>query len=162
MVFRRLSGAFRNKDKEKDRSKRQSLANGGAQTNGVQTQVPIKEEKAQPEPKSSTEAASRYPEPPDHGHGRADIAKAMESLGNLVSHSMRPLPENGDGTYNQEAPHSSMFKELRTIGLKDVKTLRDKLAAGTDPIDDKTMLVGIGYCEMAFFNTDHMSCRWNV
>lgn len=141
-MFRRLSGTFRNKDKEKDRTKRQSMPNGGAQTNGVHTQPTISEGRPQPERKPSTEAASSYPEPPDHGHGRVDIAKSMDSLGNLVSHSMRPMPEKfGDGSYDHEEPHASMFKTLSTIGFKDVKTLRDKLAVGTDPVDDKTMLV---------------------
>ena len=52
------------------------------------------------------------------------------------------MPEKfGDGSYEKEDPHPNLFKELKTIGLGDVKTLKDQIAAGKDPIDDKTMLM---------------------
>ena len=85
--------------------------------------------------KSGSEAVSGYPDPPDSGHNRVDIAKALDSLGYLVSENI------GDGSHDKEDPHPSLFKELNTIGFGDMKTLKDKLELGNDPVDDKTMLV---------------------
>ncbi len=92
-------------------------------------------------PQSDGEAHSRYPEP-DHSEHRLDIEAALTSFSGLLSHSMRPLPEQtGDGSYLQHDVHPSFFKDLSTIGLNDVKTLKDKIVNGKAPIDDKTMLM---------------------
>ena len=78
----------------------------------------------------------------DHETSREDVHSAVQSLIGVVSHSLRGLPgQNDDGTYDEEEVHPSMWKELRSLGFKDVKTLKDQLETGTNPIDDKTMLV---------------------
>lgn len=56
---------------------------------------------------------------------------------------MRPMPENtGDGSYLQdEETHPSILQELKSIGIRDMSTLVQKIKAGEAPIDDKTMLM---------------------
>lgn len=104
-------------------------ANGASGVNGVNQ-------------KSPTEAQGKYPEPPDHGESRLDIESALTSFVSLVTHSLRPLPDQtGDGSYIEHDIHPSLFKELSTIRIGDVKTLIEKLEAGSGPIDDKTMLM---------------------
>lgn len=49
--------------------------------------------------------------------------------------------ETGDGTYVDEEVDSSKLKDLSKIGIKDLKTLKDKIEAGKDPIDEKKMLM---------------------
>ncbi|KAL9089341.1 MAG: hypothetical protein Q9159_002557 [Coniocarpon cinnabarinum] len=156
-IFRRLSQAVRNKDKNADekRAKRKSTANGSLMTNGksLGDGWPLENGKinssddathgdATKFDKGSTDAVAGYPDPPDHGQSRLDIAKAVNSLSNLVSHSMRPMPDKfGDSSYDKEEPHPSVFKELRTIGVGDVEALAEKLQVGKDLVDDKTMLM---------------------
>ena len=87
-------------------------------------------------------SSSKYPEPPDHAESRVDLEESLGSLLSLVDHSMRGLPtQYADGTYAKEENHPSRWKELSTIGLKDVKTLKDQLVNGKGPVDDKTMLM---------------------
>lgn len=56
---------------------------------------------------------------------------------------MRPLPEQtGSGEYIDEGEvKPSKWQELRTIGLKDIKTLKDQISNGKKPVDDNTMLM---------------------
>lgn len=112
-----------------------SNANGSAETKKKRNSMPFV--------KSKFEDVSKYPQPPDHSNSRMDIEGSLNALLGLVDHSMRPVPQGtADGTYLQdEEEHPGLFKELRTIGFKDIKTLKDQLAAGKGPIDDKTMLV---------------------
>ena len=110
-------------------------------TNGVADGTNKQKRRSLPFNRTKTGASSKYPDPPDHNSSRLDIEGSLHSLWNLVDHSMRPVPTAGDGTYDQEDVHPSKLQELRTIGFKDVKTLRDQFMAGTGPIDDKTMLV---------------------
>lgn len=157
-MFRRISSVIRGKDKDgqEKRSKRKSMPNSTPMANGKTQRDgwPLtngdldggadsgSHGDATKFDRESSGAVAGYPDPPDHGHSRVDIGRAMDSLSNLVSHSMRPMPEKfGDGSYEKEDPHPSLFKELKTIGLADVKTLREKLEVGKDPVDDKTMLV---------------------
>ncbi|KAF9892006.1 hypothetical protein FE257_002970 [Aspergillus nanangensis] len=76
-------------------------------------------------------------------HGVADTFKKYEQL---VEASERPLPtETGDGSYieDEEAHHSSLWKDLRTLGIKDVNTLASviKTEATGEKTDDKTMVM---------------------
>ncbi|EMC96034.1 hypothetical protein BAUCODRAFT_34798 [Baudoinia panamericana UAMH 10762] len=106
----------------------------GAATNGQPAYVPQK---------SATEAQGRYPDPPNHGEQRQTVGADLEAFTGLISHMMRPMPEQmGDGTYaKHEEAHSSLFSELSSLGIKDYKTLADYVSAGTGPVDDKTMLM---------------------
>lgn len=51
---------------------------------------------------------------------------------------MRPTETGtGDGTYLQdEETHPSILQELKSIGIRDMGTLVQKLKAGEAPIDD--------------------------
>ena len=149
-MMRRLSKIIRNNSRNdtNDRAK-EPMTNGetahvNGDTNGVANGSADKKKRASmPFVKSKFEDASKYPEPPDHSNSRMDIEGSLNSLLNLVDHSMRPLPQGtADGTYlEDEVHHPGLFKELKTIGLNDVKTLKDQLATGKGPVDDKTMLV---------------------
>lgn len=159
-ILRRFSSAVRGKDRDgQDKpSKRKSMPNGSSATNGkpkadgwpltngvADGASDDSHADAAKFSMSEAVAASGYPDPPDHGDSRVDIGKALDSLGNMVSHSMRPMPEKlGDGSYDKEDPHPSLFKELKSIGVHDIKTLKDQIEAGKGPIDDKTMLVSPG------------------
>ena len=135
-MFDRMFSSIR-KDKRKSRvietpKTGQPSANG--QVDGL-SKPPAKVQGAVLE-KSPTEATGKYPEPPDHGDSRVDIDAMLNSFAGLISHSMRPLPEQtGDGTYIEDEVHSSFFKDLSTIGIKDLKTLTDKIEAGKEPIE---------------------------
>lgn len=132
-LFKRLSFAGRSKDKTGDEKngKRKptrvdsAMDNGLASSetgpsvnghaNGDANQIHGDATKFD---KGAAGAVAGYPDPPDLGHGREQIAKALTSLGNLVSHSMRPLPEKyGDGSYAEHEPHASLFQELSSIGV---------------------------------------------
>nr|POE79516.1 linoleate 10r-lipoxygenase [Quercus suber] len=121
----------------------QVTANGssnGAAANGYKSNAAVN---GQPSTKSPDEAQGRYPDPPNHGESRKDVGEALESFMGLVSHMMRPLPEqNGDGTYvAPEAKHASLLQELGALGFKDYKTLVDYVSVGHNAVDDKTMLM---------------------
>lgn len=148
-MMRRFSKIIRNNSRNNGPDDdKQPATNGEApQVNGTRSTANGTTEKkkraSMPFVKSKFEDASKYPQPPDHSNSRVDIEGSLNSLMSLVDHSMRPVPKGtADGTYLQdEEQHSGLFKELRTIGFKDIKTLKDQIAAGKGPIDDKTMLV---------------------
>lgn len=51
----------------------------------------------------------------------------------------RDEQKTGDGTYVDEEVDSSKLEDFSAIGTKDLRTLKDKIEAGKDPIDDNTM-----------------------
>lgn len=54
-----------------------------------------------------TEAHGRYPDPPDHSAGRAEIEESLSAFMNLISHSMRPVCAaiSLRDEYTDPAPH---------------------------------------------------------
>ncbi|KAF2716107.1 putative fatty acid oxygenase [Polychaeton citri CBS 116435] len=121
-------------------------ATNGVKTNGAAAKAPLtpvlEKKPLYPSGKSENEAQGRYPDPPDHGESTKDIKEALDSFTGLVSHMMRPLPDQtGNGKYIEHEEHASWFQNLKTFGIKDMKTLKDKLMVGDGPVDDKTMLM---------------------
>ena len=157
-LLRRFSSRLRSKDRDGQEKPAQrksgrigpSVVNGKPQADGWPLANGIPENERDEShgdaikfDKSNGVAITGYPDPPDHGNDRVDIAKALDSLGNLISHSMKPMPEeHGDSPYEKNDPHPSFFKELKSLNIHNVQTLKEKLEVGKDPIDDKTMLVG--------------------
>ena len=108
-------------------------------SNGKTNPRPMK----QPSRGVSKEQESSFSEP-DHSVTRGDVDSAFEQFAQLVSASRRPLPtQTGDGSYLEHEVPSSLFQELKTLGFKDMKTLKETLVnkASGALNDDKTMLM---------------------
>jgi linoleate 10R-lipoxygenase len=62
----------------------------------------------------------------------------------VIHAARRPLPtETGDGSYIEDEPSSGLWKDLRSLGIKDASTLAAFLENKVtgQHIDDKTMLM---------------------
>jgi hypothetical protein len=70
---------------------------------------------------------------------------ALSSLVAVWKLSRRPVPTAyGDGTYPELEQRSKFRKDLKSVSLRDIKTLRDLVRnkmQGTGVVDDKTMLM---------------------
>ncbi|KAG6027330.1 hypothetical protein E4U41_000966 [Claviceps citrina] len=70
---------------------------------------------------------------------------ALAHLLQLRTASRRPLPtERGDGTYRTALKRPGLVQDLRSFGLRDLKTLKDIMTAklkGETLQDDKTMIM---------------------
>ncbi|KAF2456698.1 fatty acid oxygenase PpoC [Lineolata rhizophorae] len=80
----------------------------------------------------------------DHNQEREEVGNVFEDFAQLIHASQRPLPtQTGDGTYIEKDENSGLFADLRTLGFKDVKTLKDFMAAKSsgETTDDKTYLM---------------------
>ncbi|KAI1474429.1 heme peroxidase [Daldinia eschscholtzii] len=76
---------------------------------------------------------------------REGVSAVFAQFRQFIQASQRPLPtENGDGTYNTTVQKTGLKKDLKYLGLKDVKTVlalaRSKLK-GEQLVDDKTMIM---------------------
>ena len=89
-------------------------------------------------------AAKRQWSEPDHSVTRGDVDSAFDQFAQLIHASSRPLPtQTGDGSYIEHEASSSLFQELKHLGFKDVKTLKEVIVnkASGALADDKTMLM---------------------
>jgi linoleate 10R-lipoxygenase len=80
----------------------------------------------------------------DHSAKRTEVASVFEKHAQLLHASQRPLPnQNGDGTYQDHDSSSGLFQDVKSMGFKDVNTLKDlvKSKASGETVDDKTMLM---------------------
>jgi linoleate 10R-lipoxygenase len=62
----------------------------------------------------------------------------------VIHAARRPLPtETGDGSYIEDEPSNGLWKDLRSLGIKDASTLASFLENKVTGryIDDKTMLM---------------------
>lgn len=83
-------------------------------------------------PKEQTQTASRE-----------DVDSSLEQFAQLVHASRRPLPtQTGDGSYvsHGDVP-SSLFQDIKSLGFKDLGTLREVLQNKGHLQDDKSMLM---------------------
>ena len=81
---------------------------------------------------------------PDHSVTRGDVDSSFEQFQQLVHMAGRPLPtQTGDGSYIEHEGSSSLFSELKTLGFKDFKTLREVISSKARGAltDDKTMIM---------------------
>ena len=80
----------------------------------------------------------------DHAATREDVDNAFEQFAHVLHASLRPLPnQTGDGSYIDKAPPSGIMADLRSLGFKDLKTLKDVMEskAKGDLVDDKTYIM---------------------
>ncbi|KAK2591548.1 hypothetical protein QQS21_010768 [Conoideocrella luteorostrata] len=82
------------------------------------------------------------------GAQNAEEKKSPSSVGSLLQlrkASKRPLPtERGDGTYRTVLKRPGLMQDLKSIGIGDLKTLKDIITAklkGETLQDDKTMIM---------------------
>ncbi|PYH92083.1 peroxidase [Aspergillus ellipticus CBS 707.79] len=84
-------------------------------------------------------------EPYGNGNDKSDDGVSVfEKYAEVLHASRRPLPnQTGDGTYLEHEHSGSLFADLKTLGLKDVGTVKDliKTKAKGEYINDKTMLM---------------------
>ncbi|KAJ9645772.1 hypothetical protein H2199_002812 [Coniosporium tulheliwenetii] len=127
-MLRRLSSQFR-KDKNK----------GKGQPNGF-----TPDEKKERRSSKHLVNGETHKEEPDQSATRQDVSETFEQFAQLIHASQRPLPtQSGNGTYIDTEVPSGMFADLRTLGFKDVKTLKDVMTtkATGELADDKTYLM---------------------
>jgi hypothetical protein len=74
---------------------------------------------------------------------REDVDSSLEQFAQLVHASRRPLPtQTGDGSYvSQGDVPSSLFQDIKSLGFKDLGTLREVLQNKGHLQDDKSMLM---------------------
>ena len=119
-MLRRFSSTFR-----KDRKKENSQANGSTQTNGN-----IKE----------TKAAEHV----DHAAERGNVNSTFSQFAQVLHAAQRPLPtQTGDGSYLTKEESSGLLADIKNLGFKDIKTLKEVMEnkAKGDLVDDKTYIM---------------------
>ena len=73
---------------------------------------------------------------------RADVASTFEQYAQLIHASQRPLPnQSGDGAYLEKDEPSGFWDDIRSLGIKDLKTVRHIMEdkASGKPQDDRKM-----------------------
>ena len=124
-----------------------ATSNGYTHSNGVNAAANGTATKGQSSKQHSSSAfgssAKEWSEP-DHSVTRGDVDSSFEQFAQLIQASSRPLPtQTGDGSYIEHEAHSSLFQDIRHLGIKDMKTLQETLVnkATGALADDKTMLM---------------------
>ncbi|POS70390.1 linoleate diol synthase [Diaporthe helianthi] len=88
-------------------------------------------------------AAAEHHEP--LGTDRDGVTTAFKKFAQSIHSSRRPLPTQlGDGTVSTRRRQTGLAVDLKHLGKKDFKTLLDLLKSkihGSEPVDDKTMLM---------------------
>lgn len=130
VMLRRLSTTFSRKKKDENRQINGSIPNSA-------------DENGQPK-KSRTTAHGAKEEDSDHNADREQVSNVFKDFAQLLHASQRPLPtQTGDGSYvDQEVP-SGMMADLKSLGFKDIKTLKEVMQTKASGAlqDDKTYLM---------------------
>ena len=89
-------------------------------------------------------AAVKHEEPHEdvHAANRADVTSTFEQYAQLIHASQRPLPnQSGDGAYLEKDEPSGFWSDMRSLGIKDLKTVRHIMEdkASGKPQDDRKM-----------------------
>ena len=62
--------------------------------------------------------------PVDHEPPKDSVRATLDSLSDLFSHAIRPLPtETGDGTYIEPTLSTGLLRDLEALNIQDVDTL---------------------------------------
>lgn len=88
-------------------------------------------------------SSGKVPERERENRG-VDSSSTFKDYKQVIHAARRPLPtETGDGSYIEEEASSSIWADLRSMGIKDASTLVSFLEnkVTRQPIDDKTMLM---------------------
>lgn len=81
---------------------------------------------------------------PAHTADREEVSNVFKDFAQLIHASRRPLPnQSGDGSYLDHEEPTGLMTDLRSMGFKDLKTLKDVMAvkASGQRADDKTYLM---------------------
>jgi linoleate 10R-lipoxygenase len=132
-MFRRLSKTFtRNKDSNK--------AGTNGYTNGHTNGTPKKDvdvTSARPSDSSSEPNSSK-----ETSATREDVQNTFEQYAQLIHAAQRPLPnQSGNGAYLEKEEPTSFWTDVKSLGLKDLRTVRHIMAdkAAGKPQDDRQM-----------------------
>ncbi|KAJ5953170.1 hypothetical protein N7454_000066 [Penicillium verhagenii] len=94
---------------------------------------------------SPTRKSSAKEEPAEvHQVKRAEVIAVFEKYAQAIHASREPLPnQTGDGTYLKHDQSSGLIDDIKTLGFRDVNTVKDLIAnkASGELIDDKTYLM---------------------
>ncbi len=136
-LFRRLT-SFNKSKKNGESSKTNGTTNGASTTIAEQ---PTKRAATN----GYTPAEMKHAEKTEHHHDdptttREDVASVFEEYAQLIHASLKPLPtQSGDGAYLDKEEHTGILTDLRSLGLKDVKTVKHIMEdkASGKPQDDR-------------------------
>lgn len=106
------------------------------------------------EPKSSKENSKRFSKvsparksssnEESHTVKRSEVVAVFDKYAQAIHASREPLPnQSGDGTYLKHDQSSGLFNDIKTLGFRDVNTVKDliKSKASGELVDDKTYLM---------------------
>jgi hypothetical protein len=122
-LFRRLTSF--NKSKKPGEDGKANVLNGTS-TGTSTTAQPSTTAKSNTTNGYAPEAV-KHEEPTEDVHAatRADVASTFEQYAQLTHASRRPLPnQSGDGAYLEKDEPSSFWSDMRSIGIKDLKTVK--------------------------------------
>ncbi|KAK7510648.1 fatty acid oxygenase [Phyllosticta citriasiana] len=124
-MLRRISTSFK-----RDKRKEDGTANGYSRKDSAHPTSPDE----RPSPKDSHSDAS----------SNEESNSLFTQFATVLHASQRPLPtQTGDGSYVQKESPAGLMDNLKSLGIKDYKTLRDALTnkAKKELLDDKTYLM---------------------
>lgn len=143
-LFRRLTSFNKSKKPGED-----GKTNG---TNGTNINT---SNAAQPSTTARSNTTNGYAPPPVkqqeaaddvHAATRADVASTFEQYAQLIHASRRPLPnQSGDGAYLEKEEPSGFWSDIRSLGIKDLKTVKH------------IMVRTLFYCVIVA----SLGCRWH-
>jgi linoleate 10R-lipoxygenase len=89
---------------------------------------------------------AKAPKPGESGSSgdRKDVSSTFNDFAQVLHASQRPLPDRtGDGSYLAKEEPSGLLTDLRSLGFKDVKTLREVFQNKSKGqlVDDKTYIM---------------------
>ena len=115
-LFRRLTSFSKKKNTDNVNGKGNSYTNGTKSTSTTNN-TNVSQKETVPE-KESDEAAG-------HAVTRADVESTFEQFAQLIHAARRPLPnQSGDGAYLEHDEPTGFWSDMRSLGIKDVKTVR--------------------------------------
>jgi len=89
-------------------------------------------------------AKSSHIERIDESAERAAIHSHFKDFAQIINVSRQPVPDqSGDGTYMEKEETTGLFADMKNLGFKDLKTLREVLGnrASGELVDDKTYIM---------------------
>lgn len=141
-MFRRLSKTFnRKKDGNKDgvNGHTNGFTNGTYGTNGTNG---TSSKSAAATDHHASNSSSDHDKAKESSATREDVQGTFEQFAQLIHAAQRPLPnQTGNGAYMEKAEPTGLWADLRSLGLKDVKTIKNIMEdkASGAPQDDKKM-----------------------
>ena len=139
-LFRRLTSPNKSK-KPSEEGKAYGISSGTSTTNPPQKS---ETDKSNNITNGYTLVAVKHEESKEDAHTatRADVTSIFEQYAQLIHTSPRPLPnQSGNGAYLEKDEPSGFWADMRSMGIKDLKTVRHIMEdkASGKPQDDRKM-----------------------